>query len=132
MEPYLDKGYHLFIDNWYNSVSLTQYMSKRNTYITSTLLADWKRNPSQVIGKNFKRVKWFSCLLVIFLSISRKIKRYLCHKQCSYVNNDGFSQRTLQMRKETKLCPNLQQPFVGWELIDQFKCVRITLHCEKL
>ena len=24
MEPYLDKGYHLFTDNWYNSVSLTR------------------------------------------------------------------------------------------------------------
>ena len=32
MEPYLDKGYHLFTNNWYNSVSLTEYMSKKNIY----------------------------------------------------------------------------------------------------
>ena len=51
MEPYLDKGYHLFTDNWYNSVSLTEYMSKRNTYITGTLRGDRKRNPSEVMRK---------------------------------------------------------------------------------
>ena len=51
MEPYLNKGYHLLTDNWYNSVSLAEYMSKRNTYITGTLRGDRKRNPSQVVGK---------------------------------------------------------------------------------
>ena len=51
MEPYLNKSYRLFTDNWYNSVSLTEYMSKRSTYITGILRADRKRNPSQVVGK---------------------------------------------------------------------------------
>ena len=55
MEPYLNKGYHLLTDNWYNSVSLTEYMSKRNTYITSTLRRDRKRNPSQVVGKKLRK-----------------------------------------------------------------------------
>ena len=55
MEPYLNKGYHLFTDNWYNSVSLTEYMSKRNTYITGTLCGDRKRNPSQVVGKKLRK-----------------------------------------------------------------------------
>ena len=55
MEPYLDKGYHLFTDNWYNSVSLTEYMSKRNTYITGTLRADRKRNPSDVMRKKLQK-----------------------------------------------------------------------------
>ena len=57
MKPYLNKGYHLFTDNWYNSVSLTEYMSKKNTYITGTLHGDRKRNPSQVLGKKLRRVK---------------------------------------------------------------------------
>ena len=30
-------------------------MSKRNTYITDTLRADRKRNPSQVVGKKFRK-----------------------------------------------------------------------------
>ena len=37
MEPYLDKGYHLFTDNWYNALPLTKYMSFWRTYITGTL-----------------------------------------------------------------------------------------------
>ena len=40
MKPYLHKGYHLFTGNWYNSVSLTQHMSKRSTYITDTFRDD--------------------------------------------------------------------------------------------
>ena len=55
MERYLDKGYHLFTDNWYNSVSLTEYMSKRNTYITGTLRADQKQNPSEVMRKKLQK-----------------------------------------------------------------------------
>ena len=55
MERYLDKGYHLFTDNWYNSVSLTECMSKRNTYITGTLRADQKQNPSEVMRKKLQK-----------------------------------------------------------------------------
>ena len=55
MEPCLNKGYHLFTDNWYNSVSLTEFMSKRNTYITGTLRVDRKRNPSQAVGKKLRK-----------------------------------------------------------------------------
>ena len=55
MEPYLNKGYYLFTDSWCNSVSLTEYMSKRNTYNTGTLHADQKRNPSQVVGKRLRK-----------------------------------------------------------------------------
>ena len=29
MEPYLDKGYHLFTDNWYNSLPLTKNLHHR-------------------------------------------------------------------------------------------------------
>ena len=49
MTPYLDKGYHVFTDNYYNSVSLTEYLSRHSTYITGTLRADRKRNPKKVI-----------------------------------------------------------------------------------
>ena len=45
MEPYLEKGYHVFIDNYYNSVSLTEFLSSKGTYITGTLRKDRKRNP---------------------------------------------------------------------------------------
>ena len=31
MSEYLNKGYHLFTDNWYNSVSLTEFLSQKKT-----------------------------------------------------------------------------------------------------
>ena len=55
MKPYLQKGHHLFTDNWYNSVSLTQHISKRSTYITDTFRDDWNQNPPQVIGKKLQK-----------------------------------------------------------------------------
>ena len=40
MEPYLEKGYHLITDNYYNSVSLKEFLSSKGTYITGTLRKD--------------------------------------------------------------------------------------------
>ena len=59
MNPYLDKGYHVFTDNWYSSVTLTKYMSDRKTYITGTLRADRKHQPEAVSKKKLKKGRWF-------------------------------------------------------------------------
>ena len=40
MEPYLEKGYHLITDNYYNSVSLKEFLSSKGTYITGTFRKD--------------------------------------------------------------------------------------------
>ena len=50
MSEFLNKGYHLFTDNWYNSVSLTEFLSQKKTYVTGTLRADRKRNPKKVMS----------------------------------------------------------------------------------
>ena len=55
MTPFLNKGYHVFGDNYYNSVSLTEYLSNHGTYITGTLRKDRKRNPKKVIGEKVKK-----------------------------------------------------------------------------
>ena len=55
MTPYLDKGYHVFTGNYYNSVSLTEYLSRHSTYITGTLRADRKRNPKKVIKEKVQK-----------------------------------------------------------------------------
>ena len=55
MEPYLEKGYHVFTDNYYNSVSLTKFLSSKGTYITGTLRKDRKRNPKKVISTKLKK-----------------------------------------------------------------------------
>ena len=100
MEPYLNKGYHLLTDNWYNSVSLAEYMSKRNTYITGTLRGDRKRNPSQVLGKKLRKGE------IVFMSLGDasvtkwKDKRDVCVISSAHVptmmnsvNRHGKSKR---------------------------------------
>ena len=36
-EDFLDKGYSLFVDNYYNSIQLTKYLATRSTYNCGTL-----------------------------------------------------------------------------------------------
>lgn len=55
MEPYLDHGHHLYMDNLYNSVSLSEEMLKRKTNTTGTLRANRKRNPNEVIKKKLTK-----------------------------------------------------------------------------
>ena len=55
MNPFLNKGYHVFTDNYYNSVELSRYMSEHQTYITGTLRAGRKSNPKEVTKKKLKK-----------------------------------------------------------------------------
>jgi len=55
MQPYLQKGYHVFTDNFYNSVSLTEFIFSKGTYLTGTLRKDRKRNPKKVISTKLKK-----------------------------------------------------------------------------
>ena len=45
MIPFLNKGHHVFTDNYYNSVSLSEYLSNHGTYTKGTLRKDRKLNP---------------------------------------------------------------------------------------
>ena len=60
MEDFLGKGYTVFDDNYYNSVKLTNFMSKKQTYICGTLRSDRKGNPKEVVSKKLKKreVEW--------------------------------------------------------------------------
>ena len=55
MESCLGKGYHVFTDNYYNLVSLTEFLSSKGTYNTGTLQKDRKRNPKKVISTKLKK-----------------------------------------------------------------------------
>ena len=66
MTPFLNKGYYVFTDNYYNSVSLTEYLSNHGTYITGTLRKDRKRNPKKVNGE--KVCKWKNKTEVLTIS----------------------------------------------------------------
>ena len=74
MEPYLDKGYHLFTDNWYNSLPLTKYMSFWRTYITGTL---WDQGyiSADVMKKKLKKGEMISKSLNDIPEIKWKAKK---------------------------------------------------------
>lgn len=55
MENYLHKGYILYADNYYNSVSLTKAMTQRSTYICGTLRVDRRENPKDLIKQKLAR-----------------------------------------------------------------------------
>lgn len=55
MAPYLNKGHHLYVDNYYNSVSLTKKLLAQKTHCTGTLCKDRKENPNYVMKRKLKK-----------------------------------------------------------------------------
>ena len=51
MQPYLDKGHGLYMDNFYNSVSLSELLHVRKIYIIGTLKTNWKDDPKSITQK---------------------------------------------------------------------------------
>lgn len=54
MRPYLLCGHHLFMDNYYNSVNLSQKLIDLKTHCTGTLRSDRKGNPIDITKKKLK------------------------------------------------------------------------------
>uniref|UniRef100_A0A1A9V134 DDE_Tnp_1_7 domain-containing protein n=1 Tax=Glossina austeni TaxID=7395 RepID=A0A1A9V134_GLOAU len=55
MEPYLLKGHALFMDNYYNSVGLSNRLLSFKTHTTGTLRTNRKMNPKVVTQKKLKK-----------------------------------------------------------------------------
>ena len=55
LEGYLDKGYSVYTDNYYNSIPLTEFLTSHSTYITGTLRKNRKGLPKNVINKKLKK-----------------------------------------------------------------------------
>ena len=49
LQPLLDKGYNLYVDNFYTSVPLAKYLLTRNTHLSGTVKAN--RLPQTVENK---------------------------------------------------------------------------------
>lgn len=59
MNPYLDKGHNLYMDNYYNSLSLSKKLLQRKTHTTGTLRKDRKENPKRLFAKNVLKGQHF-------------------------------------------------------------------------
>ncbi|XP_018397169.1 PREDICTED: piggyBac transposable element-derived protein 4-like [Cyphomyrmex costatus] len=55
LEDYLDKGYTVYMDNFYNSITLTKLLNTRKTYVCGTLRNNRKGNPEDVINRKLKK-----------------------------------------------------------------------------
>ncbi|XP_022163985.1 piggyBac transposable element-derived protein 4-like, partial [Myzus persicae] len=55
LEGKLGVGHSIYMDNYYNSVELAQYLLNNNTYCTGTLRANRKNNPQEVIKKHLNK-----------------------------------------------------------------------------
>lgn len=55
MKPYLNKGHGLYMDNFYNSVTLSNALLEKKTHSTGTLRSNRKGNPKEVTAKKLKR-----------------------------------------------------------------------------
>lgn len=68
MQPYLNKGHHLFIDNYYNSVTLANRLLQNQTHVTGTLRSNRRGNPQLVVRKKLNRGE----------HIWQRKKKYMC------------------------------------------------------
>jgi len=55
MEPLLDKGYQLYVDNYYTSFPLAHELLRRNTTVCGTLRANRKHIPKEVVKEKLRR-----------------------------------------------------------------------------
>lgn len=55
MENYLDKGHTIYMDNFYCSVKLGEFLNSRQTHMIGTLRSNRKENPKYVTSKKLKK-----------------------------------------------------------------------------
>lgn len=57
MQPYVNKGYHLFMNNSYNSITLANRLLQNKTHVTGTrtLCSNRRRNPIVVVSKRLRK-----------------------------------------------------------------------------
>jgi hypothetical protein len=55
MRPYLLQGYHLFMDNYYNAVTLSQKLLDLKTHTNGTLRVNRKDNPKELVDRKLKK-----------------------------------------------------------------------------
>ena len=56
-QPYLDKGYYAFMDNYYTSVGLFEELEERNTLCCGTVRSNRVGLPKEICGLKEKAVK---------------------------------------------------------------------------
>ena len=61
MEPLLNKGYHLYTDNWHTSLPLYKYLHCRGTLACETIRSNRKGFPEQVKTAKLRQDEQIAC-----------------------------------------------------------------------
>lgn len=70
MSNILGMGYHLYMDNYYNSPGLTTYLSQQDTHITGTLRSNRKGVPKDILKNDDGRyMQWY----IYYYTVVKKI-----------------------------------------------------------
>lgn len=101
IDPYLDFGRTLIMDNWYTSVELAEQLGHRQTYCIGTLRSNRKSNPKIVIDYKLKKGQCYSLRSdtnVMVMKWKDKRDIYMCstkstNKLVDVVNKHKTSQK---------------------------------------
>ena len=74
MEPLLEKGYHLYTDNWYSSITLFKYFYEHHTQACGTIRINRKGFPETSETGKIEEVKSVSTGAVNFLLLSSRTR----------------------------------------------------------
>lgn len=72
LENYLEKGYHLFTDNFYTSLHLAKSLLKRKTYLTGTIHQNMKEIPAEAKKAEAGVPKYFANQNILMCSFKDK------------------------------------------------------------
>ena len=75
MERYLNKGHHLFIDNYYTSLPLAKYLLQKATHVTGIITEGRKKFPTELKQVNVEKGE-----AVFYHSNDTVVGKYRSHK----------------------------------------------------
>ena len=75
MQPLLNKGYHLYTDNWYTSLPLYKYLHRQGTLACGTIRSNRKGFPEQVKNAKLRKDEQIACRSDELLALKFKDKK---------------------------------------------------------
>lgn len=127
--PFLDKGHHLIMDNYYNSVALSNKLLQRKTHTTGTIRSNRKGNPKQIISEKLKKGehKWMR-KGKIYISKWKDKREVLCittkfHPELVVVKN-SFGQEKMKPKEIAEYNLNMSGVDRCDQLTSYYSCPR--------
>ncbi|XP_018567257.1 piggyBac transposable element-derived protein 4-like [Anoplophora glabripennis] len=99
----LDQGHSIYMDNYYNSVSLTKQLLTKKTYVTGTLRSNRKNNPTEVVKKKLKKGEQ----IVQYTSQGICVTKWKYRRDILAISSEYNAQMEFDTTQQEKQKPNL-------------------------